>query len=72
MVITLAQVGLNEVEISEEIFEISKVFTPAIKEITCDYLARNQAGRIPKRLNLVLGVEGRIVTETKPKINSLN
>ena len=72
MVITLAQVGLNDVEISEDIFEISKVFTPAVKEITCHYLARNQAGRIPKRLNLVLGVEGRIVTETKPKINSLN
>ena len=68
MVITLAQVGLNDVEISEDIFEISKVFTPAIKEI----LARNQAGRIPKRLNLVLGVEGRIVTVTKSKINSLN
>ena len=58
MVITLAQVGLNEVEIYEEIFEISKVFTPAIKEITCDYLAGNQAGRMPKRLNLVLGLEG--------------
>ena len=72
MVITLAQVGLNEVEISEEIFKISKVSTPALKEITCDFLARNQADRIPKRLNLVLGVEGRIVTVTKPKINSLN
>ena len=72
MVITLAQVGLNDVEISEDIFEISKVFTPAIKEITCDYLARNQAGRMPKRLNLVLGVEGGIVTITKPKMNGLN
>ena len=65
MVINLAQVGLTEVEISE-------VFTPAIKEITCDYLAGNQAGRMSKHLNLVLGVKGGIVTITKPKINGLN